>query len=56
MKERVPEGRYTLNLTIDKALGHSDISVTTRYLHLDKNEVAESLKSEGVYSETSAND
>lgn len=29
---------------ISKALGHSDISVTTRYLHLDKNEVAESLR------------
>ncbi|MBO1627811.1 tyrosine-type recombinase/integrase [Bacillus arachidis] len=29
---------------ISKALGHSDIAVTTRYLHLDKNEVAESLR------------
>jgi integrase/recombinase XerD len=30
---------------ISKALGHSDIAVTTRYLHLDKEEVAESLRS-----------
>lgn len=30
---------------ISKALGHSDISVTTRYLHLEKEEVAESLRS-----------
>lgn len=29
---------------ISKALGHSDIAVTTRYLHLDKEEVAESLR------------
>ncbi|MFD2654506.1 tyrosine-type recombinase/integrase [Gracilibacillus thailandensis] len=29
---------------ISKALGHSDIGVTTRYLHLDKEEVAESLR------------
>lgn len=29
---------------ISKALGHSDISVTSRYLHLDKEEVAESLR------------
>ncbi|MBN9653885.1 site-specific integrase [Halobacillus sp. GSS1] len=29
---------------ISKALGHSDIAVTTRYLHLDKREVAESLR------------
>ncbi|MED3764721.1 site-specific integrase [Ureibacillus terrenus] len=29
---------------ISKALGHSDLAVTTRYLHLDKNEVAESLR------------
>lgn len=30
---------------ISKALGHSDIAVTTRYLHLEKEEVAESLRS-----------
>jgi integrase/recombinase XerD len=30
---------------ISKALGHSDIAVTTRYLHLDKEEVADSLRS-----------
>jgi integrase/recombinase XerD len=30
---------------ISKALGHSDIAVTTRYLHLDRDEVAESLRS-----------
>jgi integrase/recombinase XerD len=30
---------------ISKALGHSDIAVTTRYLHLAKEEVAESLRS-----------
>ncbi|MEK5103761.1 site-specific integrase [Cytobacillus sp. FSL M8-0252] len=29
---------------ISKALGHSDLSITTRYLHLDKDEVAESLR------------
>ena len=29
---------------ISKALGHSDLSVTTRYLHLDKEEVAENLR------------
>ncbi|MDA1808898.1 site-specific integrase [Bacillus sp. HSTU-bmb18] len=29
---------------ISKALGHSDLAVTTRYLHLDKEEVAESLR------------
>jgi integrase/recombinase XerD len=29
---------------ISKALGHSDIAVTTRYLHLDKEEVADSLR------------
>jgi integrase/recombinase XerD len=29
---------------ISKALGHSDLAVTTRYLHLDKNEVAENLR------------
>lgn len=29
---------------ISKALGHSDIAVTTRYLHLDKEEVVESLR------------
>jgi integrase/recombinase XerD len=29
---------------ISKALGHSDIAVTTRYLHLDKEEVANSLR------------
>ncbi|WP_227396695.1 tyrosine-type recombinase/integrase [Jeotgalibacillus aurantiacus] len=29
---------------ISKALGHSNIEVTTRYLHLDKEEVAESLR------------
>lgn len=29
---------------ISKALGHSDLAVTTRYLHLDKDEVAESLR------------
>jgi len=29
---------------ISKALGHSDIAVTTRYLHLDKEEVAASLR------------
>ncbi|WP_182200397.1 tyrosine-type recombinase/integrase [Paraliobacillus salinarum] len=29
---------------ISKALGHSDIAVTSRYLHLDKEEVAESLR------------
>ncbi|MEI5905612.1 site-specific integrase [Bacillus spongiae] len=29
---------------ISKALGHSDIAVTTRYLHLDKEEVAENLR------------
>ncbi|MGC4376195.1 site-specific integrase [Fictibacillus sp. Mic-4] len=29
---------------ISKALGHSDMAVTTRYLHLDKEEVAESLR------------
>ncbi|SOC02843.1 site-specific recombinase XerD [Ureibacillus xyleni] len=30
---------------ISKALGHSDISVTTKYLHLDVEEVANSLRS-----------
>lgn len=30
---------------ISKALGHSDISVTTKYLHLDVDEVASSLHS-----------
>ncbi|MCM3732368.1 tyrosine-type recombinase/integrase [Fictibacillus nanhaiensis] len=30
---------------ISKALGHSDLAVTTRYLHLDKEEVAENLRS-----------
>jgi integrase/recombinase XerD len=30
---------------ISKALGHSDLAVTTRYLHLDKEEVADSLRS-----------
>lgn len=30
---------------ISKALGHSDIAVTTRYLHMGKEEVAESLRS-----------
>lgn len=29
---------------ISKALGHSDLAVTTKYLHLSKEEVAESLK------------
>ncbi|UOQ86213.1 tyrosine-type recombinase/integrase [Gracilibacillus salinarum] len=29
---------------ISKALGHSDIGITTRYLHLDREEVAESLR------------
>lgn len=29
---------------ISKALGHSGLAVTTRYLHLDKDEVAESLR------------
>lgn len=29
---------------ISKALGHSDLAVTTRYLHLGKEEVAESLR------------
>ncbi|WP_088032754.1 tyrosine-type recombinase/integrase [Evansella clarkii] len=29
---------------ISKALGHSDIQVTTRYLHIDKEEVAERLR------------
>lgn len=29
---------------ISKALGHSNIEVTTRYLHLDKEEVADSLR------------
>lgn len=29
---------------ISKALGHSDIAVTTQYLHLDKEEVAKSLR------------
>lgn len=29
---------------ISRALGHSDLSVTTRYLHLDKEEVAENLR------------
>lgn len=29
---------------ISKALGHSDIAVTTKYLHLDKEEVANSLR------------
>jgi integrase/recombinase XerD len=29
---------------ISKALGHSDLAVTTRYLHLDKAEVAENLR------------
>lgn len=29
---------------ISKALGHSDIAVTTRYLHLDKEEIVESLR------------
>lgn len=29
---------------ISKALGHSDLSVTTQYLYLDKNEVAENLR------------
>ncbi|MGE6609359.1 tyrosine-type recombinase/integrase [Peribacillus sp. NPDC076916] len=29
---------------ISRALGHSDIAVTSRYLHLDKEEVAESLR------------
>lgn len=29
---------------ISKALGHGDLAVTSRYLHLDKNEVAESLR------------
>ncbi|TWN51494.1 hypothetical protein CHCC14435_2318 [Bacillus licheniformis] len=33
------------NLTdISRALGHSDLSVTTKYLYLDKNEVAENLR------------
>ncbi|MCH6267199.1 site-specific integrase [Bacillus sp. FJAT-50051] len=30
---------------ISKALGHSDISVTTKYLHLDVDEIAENLRS-----------
>ncbi|WML60650.1 site-specific integrase [Neobacillus sp. PS2-9] len=30
---------------ISKALGHSDISVTTKYLHLDIDEIAEGLRS-----------
>ncbi|PAD19134.1 tyrosine-type recombinase/integrase [Shouchella clausii] len=30
---------------ISKALGHSSLDVTTRYLHLDKKEVAENLRS-----------
>ena len=29
---------------ISKALGHSDLAVTTRYLHLDKEEVADTLR------------
>jgi site-specific recombinase XerD len=29
---------------ISKALGHSDLAVTTKYLHLDKEEVAENLR------------
>lgn len=29
---------------ISKALGHSDLAVTTRYLHLDKEEVVDSLR------------
>ncbi len=29
---------------ISKALGHSDLGVTTKYLHLDKEEVAENLR------------
>lgn len=29
---------------ISKALGHSDISVTTKYLHLDVDEVANNLR------------
>jgi len=29
---------------ISKALGHSDIAVTTRYLHIDKEEVANNLR------------
>lgn len=29
---------------ISKALGHSDLAVTTRYLHLDREEVAENLR------------
>ena len=29
---------------ISKALGHSDLAVTTRYLHIDKEEVAENLR------------
>ncbi|GAF24066.1 hypothetical protein JCM19047_3934 [Bacillus sp. JCM 19047] len=34
------------NITlISKALGHSGLDVTTRYLHLDKEEVAENLRS-----------
>jgi site-specific recombinase XerD len=30
---------------ISRALGHSNIAVTSQYLHLDKNEIAESLRS-----------
>lgn len=30
---------------ISKALGHSDISITTKYLHLDVDEVVSSLRS-----------
>ena len=29
---------------ISKALSHSDLAVTTKYLYLSQNEVAESLK------------
>ncbi|WP_430483137.1 tyrosine-type recombinase/integrase [Rossellomorea marisflavi] len=38
-------GRGANIALISKALGHSDIAVTTRYLHLDKEEVAENLRS-----------
>ncbi|MES9754451.1 site-specific integrase [Bacillus wiedmannii] len=30
---------------ISKALGHSDISVTTKYLYLDVEEIADNLRS-----------
>jgi integrase len=39
---------------ISKALGHSNLAVTTQYLHLDKEEVAENLRKYLLYLVTSS--